>query len=85
VFAKLVQERLDTAKDVGGGDNFAMTGHESMGIDVDIAGLMDVCLAENDRRMAGYDERLLRPRIVPRLVRFARRFVRAKQKEAAAA
>ncbi len=84
VFAKLVQERLETAKDVGGGDNFAMTGHESMGIDVDVAGLMDVCLAENDRRMAGYDERLLRPRIVPRLVRFVRRFVRRKAAVAAA-
>ena len=78
VFAKLVQERLETAKDVGGGDNFAMTGHESMGLDVDVAGLMDVCLAENDRRMAGYDERLLRPMIVPRLVRLARRFTRRK-------
>jgi hypothetical protein len=78
VFAKLVQERLETAKDVGGGDNFAMTGHESMGIDVDVASLMDVCLAENDRRMAAYDERLLRPRIVPRLVRLARRFMRTK-------
>ena len=78
VFAKLVQERLETAKDVGGGDNFAMTGHEAMGLDVDVAGLMDVCLAENDRRMAAYDERLLRPMIVPRLVRLARRFMRRK-------
>jgi hypothetical protein len=28
--------------------------------------------------MAAYDERLLRPRIVPRLVRLARRFMRTK-------
>jgi len=34
---------------------------------------MDVCLAENDRRLSGYDPRLLQPRIVPRLVRLARR------------
>ncbi len=83
VWAKLVRERIETAKDVGGGDNFAMTGHESMGIDVDVAGLMDTCLAENERRMAGYDERLLRPRIVPRLVRLARRFMRSKKAVAA--
>ncbi|HUK58898.1 MAG TPA: ferritin-like domain-containing protein [Stellaceae bacterium] len=75
VWAKLVHERIETARDVGGGDNFAMTGHESMGIDVDAGGLIEVCLAENDQRMAGYDERLLRPRFVPRLARLARRFV----------
>ena len=76
VWAFLVWERLKTARDVGGGSNFTATGHESMGIDIDAAGLMDVCLAENDRRMLGYDARLLRPTTVPRLVRFARRFMR---------
>ncbi|HKO08401.1 MAG TPA: ferritin-like domain-containing protein, partial [Alphaproteobacteria bacterium] len=57
-------------------DNFTMTGHESMGIDIDAKELLEVCLAENGRRMSGYDERLLRPKLVPRLARFARRFVR---------
>ncbi len=78
VWAKLVAERIETARDVGGGDNFAMTGHESMGLDVDVGGLIETCLAENERRMAGYDERLLRPRAVPALARLARRFVRRK-------
>ena len=78
VFARLVWERLKTARDVGGGDNFTMTGHDSMGIDVDIAGLIDTCLAENDRRMRRYDERLIRPTAVPRLARFARRFIKAR-------
>jgi hypothetical protein len=76
VFVKLIRERMETANDMGG-DNFTMTGHESMGIDMNVAGLMDVCLAENDRRMAGYDPRLLRPNLIPRLVRFARRFMRS--------
>ncbi|MGE5203324.1 MAG: ferritin-like domain-containing protein [Acidobacteriota bacterium] len=75
VWIKLIHERMHTARDVGGGDNFTMTGHQSMGIDVDVAGLMRTCLAENERRLAGYDARLLRPRIVPRLVRFALRFM----------
>jgi hypothetical protein len=37
---------------------------------------MTVCLSENDRRFAGYDSRLLRPDTVPRLVRFALRFLK---------
>ena len=79
VFARLIQERMDTADDMGG-DNFTMTGHKSMGIDIDAKELMNVCLAENDRRMGGYDERLLRPKLVPRLVRMARRFMRGRRK-----
>ncbi|HXQ51770.1 MAG TPA: ferritin-like domain-containing protein [Stellaceae bacterium] len=76
VWAYLVWERIQTARDVGGGNNFTMTGHESMGIDLGLGRLMDLCLAENDRRLGGYDARLIRPRTVPGLVRFARRFVR---------
>ena len=37
--------------------------------------LMGICLAENDRRFAGYDARLLRPTTVPGLTRLARRFL----------
>jgi hypothetical protein len=33
--------------------------------------------------MAGYDSRLLRPAVMPRLVRFARRFLRAPKPAAA--
>jgi hypothetical protein len=40
--------------------------------------LMDLCLAENERRMAGYDSRLLRPTTVPFFIRLARRFMRPK-------
>ncbi|MBW8837040.1 MAG: ferritin-like domain-containing protein, partial [Burkholderia sp.] len=55
--------------------NFAMTGSGAVGIDLKPRELIDLCLAENDRRMAGYDRRLLRPDTVPALARFARRFV----------
>ena len=37
--------------------------------------LIDWCLAENDRRMGGYDARLLRPTLVPKLARIVRRFI----------
>ena len=36
---------------------------------------MAICLAENDRRFAGYDARLVRPTTTPALVRFALRFM----------
>ena len=42
----------------------------------DTAVLMGLCLAENDRRFAGYDARLLRPTTVPRVVRRALRVMR---------
>jgi hypothetical protein len=38
--------------------------------------LIELCLTENDRRMGGYDARLLRPVTVPKLARFALRFIR---------
>ena len=50
-------------------------GHESMDIEISPRGFMDLCVAENDRRLAGYDSRLLRPRLVPGLVRGFRRFL----------
>jgi hypothetical protein len=78
VWLFLFWERLQTARDVGGGNNFTMTGHESMGIDLDVGGLVELCISENDRRFAGYDQRLLRPRFVPWLARLARRFLKSR-------
>jgi hypothetical protein len=53
--------------------NFAMNGAEQIGVAIDPPALIELCLAENDRRMAGYDGRLLRPAAVPMLARFALR------------
>jgi hypothetical protein len=54
--------------------------------DIDLAprALLDLCLAENERRIAGYDPRLLRPQVMPRIVRFARHFLRDRAVVAAA-
>jgi hypothetical protein len=85
VWAFLVWERLSLVRDVNGNtqdNNFTVTGASQVGVDISIAGLMDICLAENDRRLSIYDSRLLRPRVVPALVRFARWFMR-KPKRAA--
>jgi hypothetical protein len=47
--------------------------------DISVRELALLCLAENDRRFAGYDERLLRPRTMPNLTRFALRFMRRRK------
>jgi hypothetical protein len=71
IFVTIVKERLKTAGDVSDTENFTVTGHKSMGIDVDVADLLRLCVAENDRRFAGYDIRLVRPTFIPRLARVA--------------
>jgi hypothetical protein len=82
VWAFLIWERLAIARGLGGRDdnNFTVTGATEIGVDIDPAELMDICLAENDRRLSGYDERLLRPTFVPGAVRLARRFLIRKAK-----
>ncbi len=88
VWIFLIWERIGLARGVGGrGDrgskppvqdnNFTLTGGRAVGaVDLSVAGLIDICLEENERRLAGYDSRLLRPNFVPRVLRFARRFMR---------
>jgi hypothetical protein len=79
VWLFLIWERIGIARDVGNGtqdNNFTMTGAKSVGDDINIAQLLDLCLAENDRRMRPYDRRLLRPFAVPALAKLARRFMR---------
>jgi len=88
VWLFLVYERIGLARAAGAGpreqpqdNNFTLTGSKAVAdIDIAPAGLLDLCLAENERRMAPYDPRLLRPRFVPRLVRFVRRFLRPREK-----
>ena len=76
VWVFLAWERMGLAKDVGTAEeaNFTVSGGEAVA-DIDVPGLMDLCLAENDRRLGAYDPRLVRPMFFPRLVRFARRFL----------
>ncbi|MEL0107974.1 MAG: ferritin-like domain-containing protein [Rhodospirillales bacterium] len=73
VYALMIRahSRLKLAR--GSDDNSSMTidGHKNMNIDISPRGFMETCLDENERRMAGYDKRLLRPGFVPRLVKAA--------------
>ncbi|HEX5006618.1 MAG TPA: hypothetical protein VFV70_05865 [Hyphomonadaceae bacterium] len=49
--------------------NFTATSAASLGYDIDAREFMELCLAENDRRLGIHDSRLVRPVLVPRLVR----------------
>jgi hypothetical protein len=91
VWVFLVWERIGLARGMGAQDgkqggkaaqdnNFTLTGAKSMSQEnLSVAALLDLCLAENDRRFAGYDKRLRRPTTTPTLVRVARLFLRKKQ------
>jgi hypothetical protein len=93
VWVVLIRERIGLARGVGAGkdeapqdNNFTLTGSKAVAdIDVSPADLLDNCLAENERRMQGYDPRLLRPAVMPRVVRLIRRFLRNPPQQAAAA
>jgi hypothetical protein len=83
VWLFLIWERIGIARDVGSGvqdNNFTVTGAKAIGADIDVAELIDICLAENERRMSAYDQRLLRPFAVPALAKLVRRFMRSGRK-----
>ncbi len=79
VWAFLGWERMGLARGMDDGkksaaqdNNFTITGSKAVSdVEISVAGLMTICLAENDRRFAGYDPRLLRPTTMPALVRLA--------------
>jgi hypothetical protein len=82
VWLVLLLERLGIARDVGSGNqdhNFTATGARSVSADDGgLAGLLELCLAEQERRMSVYDRRLLRPAAVAACARLARRLMRAR-------
>lgn len=89
VWMFLIWERIGIARLVpsgagsGADNNFTLTGSRAVrSADLSAAAFIDLCLAENERRLSLYDPRLLRPRMVPRVLRFVRCLLR---REAAAA
>jgi len=79
---KQVASRVGTAKafnesDSRSADNFTMTSAQDLGSNLTLHDLLGRCLAENDRRMAPYDPRLVRPRLVPTLARLFYRILPA--------
>ncbi|HQT68497.1 MAG: aminomethyltransferase [Rhodospirillales bacterium 20-60-12] len=87
VWAFLIWERIGIARSVGGADdpapkqdaNFTINGAAALADEMDPAKLIDICIEEDIKRMAGYDKRLLRPTTMPKLARFARIFIKPKR------
>jgi hypothetical protein len=50
-------------------NNFTLKGSQELGVEVTFPELAAICLAENERRLAAYDPRLIRPRFVPGVMR----------------
>ncbi len=88
VWAFLIWERIGIARNVDGLEgadaNFTVNGSKALSEEMDPATLIDTCLAEDRKRMAGYDPRLLRPTTMPKLARLARLFIRRKKQPATA-
>jgi hypothetical protein len=80
-FLGRIKGRLDTARAIKGSrtdkqdSNFTVTTSKSLAANMRMPDLLRLCLSENDRRMAQYDARLLRPVLVPGLARLALRFL----------
>ena len=78
-----IASRARTARTMGAGtapsgENFTLSGHKDLSQDVTLHRLLELCLRENVRRLAGYDARLVRPRLVPSIARFFYRVLPAR-------
>ena len=63
--------------DQKGDPSFTLTAAGQVGEPITLRRLLGMCLSENERRMSAYDARLLRPRLVPNMVRLALRILPA--------
>ena len=81
VWAFLIWERIGIAGQMESSEkaqdnNFTLNGSKELGVEVSFGELARICLAENDRRLASYDARLIRPVFVPNMIRLALRFMK---------
>ncbi|HEU5443766.1 MAG TPA: ferritin-like domain-containing protein, partial [Steroidobacteraceae bacterium] len=85
IILKQVASRVKTARSMGkpqpagagSSENFTLTAHQDLGTEVTLHRLLGLCLTENERRMAEYDARLKRPRLVPGIARVLFRLIPA--------
>jgi hypothetical protein len=73
-------EKSEKARD----NNFTLSGSKELGVEITFPELARICLAENDRRLAPYDPRLIRPMFVPKMIRLALRFAQPRPARLAA-
>jgi len=80
VWITLIRDRVSIARGIDADGtahdmNFPANVGDEVSGGVSLRALIELCLVENDRRMSGYDARLLRPTTVPGLARRLRRFL----------
>ena len=83
IILRQMASRVRTARSMGkpqpagaaAGENFTLTAHQDLGGEIALHRLLGLCLTENERRMAEYDSRLKRPRLVPAIARFLFRVI----------
>jgi hypothetical protein len=71
-YSRAVRQRLGAFRSSDGA-GFTMSASSSIRVDLTPKTFLRLCLRENDRRLAGFDGGLLRPRFVPALARLALR------------
>lgn len=81
VWMYLIRERIGIACEIDADGvahdaNFPATRTADIGDALNPRELIELCVSENERRMARYDKRLPRPMFVPRMARLALRFMR---------
>ena len=62
------EKKDETAERDATQDGFTLKSHSAFG-DFSLRSFLELCLSENDRRFAPYDARLLRPMLVPSVVK----------------
>lgn len=86
IIVSQVASRIKTARALSGtpqpstaqhSENFTLTAHQDLAAKTTVRALLYRCLEENERRMSGYDARLLRPRLVPGIARLLYRLLPA--------
>lgn len=84
VWVYLGYERMGIAKDVDGLEgadaNFTMHGSAAISEEMNLLQLLEICLEEDKKRMAGYDARLRRPTTMPFLGRIGLSVLRLKKR-----
>jgi hypothetical protein len=62
-------KRLRAALGARSNKDFTMKGHQAIATDITPRRFLELCLAENARRLDRYDARLVRPRLVPTIAK----------------
>jgi hypothetical protein len=81
IFIHIIWGRIKSIRGIGNQDpgnneNFTMTTSAAVNINIKLTDFLNICLNENNRRLSGYDSRLLRPKLVPTTMKLVYRIAK---------